>query len=163
MADRIQIRRDLHSVWTSVNPVLADGEFAWSRDTKVLKIGDGTTAWADLVGFESVVGADGESAYEIAVSNGFVGTEEDWLASLIGPQGPTGPAGADGATGPAGATGPQGEPGPTGPQGEAGSVGPAGETGPAGPTGATGEAGPAGVTGPTGPQGIQGEPGPTSP
>lgn len=157
MADRIQIRRDLHSVWTSVNPVLADGEFAWSRDTKVLKIGDGTTAWADLAGFESVVGADGESAYEIAVSNGFVGTEEDWLASLIGPQGPTGPAGADGATGP------QGEPGPTGPQGEAGSVGPAGETGPAGPTGATGEAGPAGVTGPTGPQGIQGDTGPMGP
>lgn len=38
-------------------------------------------------------GADGESAYQIAVNNGFVGTEEEWLASLVGPQGPQGPAG----------------------------------------------------------------------
>lgn len=48
-------------------------------------------------------GADGDSAYEIAVANGFVGTESQWLASLVGPQGP---AGNDGATGPAGPAGP---------------------------------------------------------
>ena len=30
------------------------------------------------------VGIDGKSAYEIAVDNGFVGTEEEWLASLEG-------------------------------------------------------------------------------
>ena len=30
-------------------------------------------------------GADGKSAYEIAVDHGFVGTEEEWLASLTGP------------------------------------------------------------------------------
>lgn len=29
-------------------------------------------------------GADGKSAYEIAVANGFTGTESDWLASLKG-------------------------------------------------------------------------------
>lgn len=56
-------------------------------------------------------GEDGLSAYEVAVANGFVGTEAEWLASLVGPQGPqgiqgvqgiqgeTGPAGADGADG----------------------------------------------------------------
>lgn len=41
-------------------------------------------------------GADGKSAYEIAVEQGFSGTEEEWLASLTGPAGPqgdTGPAG----------------------------------------------------------------------
>lgn len=32
-------------------------------------------------------GIDGKSAYEVAVDNGFVGTEEEWLASLIGPSG----------------------------------------------------------------------------
>ncbi|MDD2379752.1 MAG: hypothetical protein PHE14_05700 [Aminobacterium colombiense] len=32
-------------------------------------------------------GADGKSAYEIAVENGFVGSEMDWLDSLIGEQG----------------------------------------------------------------------------
>ena len=35
-------------------------------------------------------GTDGESAYQIAVDNGFVGTEQEWLASLVGPQGPAG-------------------------------------------------------------------------
>ena len=44
-------------------------------------------------GVAGETGADGESAYQIAVDNGFVGTEEEWLASLVGPQGP---AGADG-------------------------------------------------------------------
>lgn len=32
----------------------------------------------------------GESAYDVAVDNGFVGTEEEWLESLVGPPGPGG-------------------------------------------------------------------------
>jgi hypothetical protein len=48
------------------------------------------------------VGADGASAYEVAVANGFAGTEAQWLASL---QGPAGPAGADGQDGAPGADG----------------------------------------------------------
>lgn len=32
----------------------------------------------------------GKSAYEIAVMNGFDGTVEEWLASLVGPQGEKG-------------------------------------------------------------------------
>jgi hypothetical protein len=32
-------------------------------------------------------GEQGASAYEVAVENGFVGTEEQWLDSLVGPQG----------------------------------------------------------------------------
>jgi hypothetical protein len=44
------------------------------------------------------VGADGLSAYEIAVANGFVGTQSEWLASLQGDTGPTGATGADGAS-----------------------------------------------------------------
>jgi hypothetical protein len=66
----------------------------------------------------------------------------------IGPQGLTGPAGADSTiTGPTGATGPAGPSGPTG----AGSTvtGPVGATGPTGPLGPTGAA--STVTGPTGP------------
>lgn len=41
-------------------------------------------------------GDPGESAYEVAVANGFVGTEADWLASLVGPQGPQGEQGEPG-------------------------------------------------------------------
>jgi hypothetical protein len=35
-------------------------------------------------------GDPGLSAYEVALANGFVGTEEEWLASLVGPQGEPG-------------------------------------------------------------------------
>ena len=51
-------------------------------------------------------GMDGLSAYQIAVNNGFKGTEQEWLESLQGPAGAQGPQG------------PQGETGPQGPQGE---------------------------------------------
>ena len=44
-------------------------------------------------------GADGESAYQVAVAAGFVGTEAEWLASLVGPQGDEGPQPPLGAAG----------------------------------------------------------------
>ena len=104
------------------------------------------------------------SAYGLAVKHGFKGTEEEYLASLKGETGATGPAGPTGAQGP---TGPIGETGPTGPAGPTGAAGPAGETGatgPAGPMGPTGPAGgPTGPTGPTGPSGQAGAAGPTGP
>lgn len=54
-------------------------------------------------------GEDGKSAYQIAQENGFTGTEDEWLASLKGPQGEKGDPGAQGETGPQGPAGPQGE------------------------------------------------------
>jgi len=56
-------------------------------------------------GADGLPGVDGISAYQVAINNGFIGTEAEWLASLvgapgsIGPQGDQGPAGADGAPG----------------------------------------------------------------
>lgn len=38
-------------------------------------------------GPQGEVGLDGKSAYELAVENGYTGTVEEWLASLIGTQG----------------------------------------------------------------------------
>lgn len=105
------------------------------------------------------------SAYAIAVKNGFEGSEEEWLASLVGPQGPKGETGETGPKGDTGATGPQGPQGEKGEKGDTGSQGPKGETGPQGPqglkgdTGDTGLQGPKGDTGPQGPQGIQGQKG----
>lgn len=49
--------------------------------------------------FPTVDGIPGKSAYEIAVDEGFLGSEAQWLATLVGPQGATGPTGATGATG----------------------------------------------------------------
>ena len=59
-------------------------------------------------------GEAGKSAYDIAVEHGFVGTEEEWLESLRGPQGEKGEQGEQG---------PQGEKGEQGEQGEAGTPG----------------------------------------
>lgn len=46
----------------------------------------------------AVGGAPGKSAYEIAVENGFTGTEQEWLASLKGDKGAKGDTGAAGKT-----------------------------------------------------------------
>jgi len=48
MADVIQIRRDTAANWTSVNPVLHQGEHGLETDTGKEKIGDGVTAWNSL-------------------------------------------------------------------------------------------------------------------
>lgn len=66
-------------------------------------------------------GSSGKSAYEVAVDNGFEGTEEEWLESLqgkAGPAGPAGPAGADGKDGQDGADGAPGADGKTPVKGE---------------------------------------------
>lgn len=88
------------------------------------------------------VAVRGDSAYEVAVKNGFVGTVEQWLASLVGPQGVKGDTGAQGPEGDdayevavaagyvgtreqwlASLVGPQGAKGDTGDQGPAGAPG----------------------------------------
>ena len=62
------------------------------------------------------------SAYGIAVSHGYAGTEAEWLVSLKGEKGDTG------ATGPQGPKGEKGDAGATGPQGPKGEKGDTGET-----------------------------------
>jgi len=78
-------------------------------------------------------------------------------ASLVGPAGEQGPAGAVGEQGPVGYTGAQGA-GIVGATGEQGASGPAGIRGQTGATGPAGKVarGSAGVTGPAGPAGAQG-------
>ena len=73
-----------------------------------------------LLALKGENGIDGKSAYQLAVDQGFVGTEAEWIASLKGETGPIGPQGIQGKTGPqgqkgeTGATGPQGIQGPKG-------------------------------------------------
>lgn len=50
------------------------------------------------VGFSDIKTLRGKSAYEIAVENGFVGTEAEWLESLHGKDGKDGINGKDGYT-----------------------------------------------------------------
>lgn len=92
-------------------------------------------------------GADGKSAYEIAVENGFVGTEQEWLLSLKG---------ADGAKGD---KGDQGERGLQGEQGLQGIQGLKGDKGDKGDTGERGLQGEQGIQGIAGQNGIDGQDG----
>lgn len=79
----IQIRRDTYANWQSINPILAHGEFSLDVTNKTIKIGDGATRWMDILGFPANgQGIAGKSAYELAVDNGFVGTEAEWLESI---------------------------------------------------------------------------------
>jgi hypothetical protein len=112
------------------------------------------------IGLTGPTGPNGRSAYEIALLNGFVGTETQWLLSLIGatgPQGNQGPAGVDGAIGPQGIQGPAGNDGAIGLQGP---IGLTGSAGPQGPIGLTGATGPQGLQGPAGNDGSAGPQGP---
>ena len=65
-------------------------------------------------------GADGKSAYQIALDNGFVGSQSEWLASLKGDKGDKG---EKGDTGEQGIQGIQGEKGDTGVPGKDGKDG----------------------------------------
>ena len=49
MATKIQIRRGLSTLWTSVNPLLAQGEMGLETDTNLFKFGDGTSLWNSLL------------------------------------------------------------------------------------------------------------------
>lgn len=67
---------------------------------KALVVGDD----GNVVPGEGGAGADGKSAYEIAVENGFEGDEAAWLASLKGADGKPGADGTPGANGKDGTT-----------------------------------------------------------
>ena len=170
---RIQYRRGTASQWTSVNPVLAEGEIGYETDTGKQKIGNGSLNWNSLAYIQTIgptgplgpTGPQGNTG-----STGALGpTGPQGNTGPTGPLGPTGPQGNTGPTGPLGPTGPQGNTGPTGADstvpGPVGPTGPEGALGPTGPTGAdstvVGPTGPQGNLGPTGPQGDAGPIGPT--
>lgn len=108
-------------------------------------------------GDKGETGASGKSAYELACDNGYSGTLQDWLASLVGA------AGAQGDKGEAGATGKSAyeiakEHGYTGTEEEwiASLVGAKGDTGAKGEKGDAGEQGEKGEKGEKGDDGKDG-------
>jgi hypothetical protein len=72
MADIIQLRRDIAADWTSVNPVLAQGEAGLETDTNQLKFGDGVTVWNSLPYFAG-------SAYDTIAEEGTPLTQRETL------------------------------------------------------------------------------------
>lgn len=47
----IKLRRGTAAQWATANPVLSEGEPGFDETNNLLKIGDGSTSWADLVGY----------------------------------------------------------------------------------------------------------------
>ncbi|MEE4278284.1 MAG: hypothetical protein V2I82_07475 [Halieaceae bacterium] len=87
-----------------VSTALPDNKTGEISEADVRSVFD-TLADSALWHDEATTGPVGPSAYEVAVNNGFIGSEREWLASLIGAAGAQGPAGAVGEQGPAGADG----------------------------------------------------------
>jgi len=77
---QIQFRRGTAAQWTSVNPLLSEGEMGLELDTGKFKVGNGSTYWNSLPYSSGTTGA-------------------------TGPQGATGSQGATGATGVQGPSG----------------------------------------------------------
>ena len=51
---KILIRRDISTNWTTTNPILADGEQGYEKDTGKMKIGNGITNWNLLPYFPNI-------------------------------------------------------------------------------------------------------------
>ena len=177
---------DAGTGWTSI-PVDPESP-AYAQ---LVAIAEDARANAEAAARSAQEAANAKSAYQIAVANGFVGTESEWLASLVGATGPQGPKGDTGATGPQGPKGDTGATGPQGPKGDTGATGPQGPKGDIGPVGEDGlsaymiamengfsgteeqwlaslkgdkgDKGDTGATGATGPQGPKGDTGETGP
>lgn len=91
-------------------------ELLWELCELITNGGTGSTT----PGPQGEKGDPGDSAYQVALTHGFEGSEEEWLASLKGPKGDTGETGPNGDTG---LTGPKGEQGIQGPKGDPGTDG----------------------------------------
>lgn len=75
MATRIQLRRATTAEWAAANPILAVGEPGFDRSLRMMKVGDGTTPWADLPAFDLglPVATDGQTIM-------WDGVLADWVA-----------------------------------------------------------------------------------
>lgn len=93
----VKLRRGTASRWSTINPVLAEGEPGVETDTHRVKLGDGTTDWNQLPYPTGSAGPQGPK--------GDQGTQGiQGLQGLIGPQGIQGVPGAPGAPGAGGST-----------------------------------------------------------
>ncbi len=78
-------------------PYIKDG-YWWIGDVNTNVKAEGVDGTDGTNGKDGIDGKDGKSAYEIALENGFEGTESEWLASLVGKDGTATSKGEDGKT-----------------------------------------------------------------
>lgn len=82
----VQMRRDTAANWTSTNPTLASGEWGLETDTRLMKIGDGTTAWNSLAYqlgpmLDEVIATDPNGAYFTGSGLRMYGTSGNYALS----------------------------------------------------------------------------------
>ena len=65
MAQKIQFRRDTAANWTSVNPILSQGELGYETNTRKFKIGTGNAYWNELAYFSGGASQFSELAGQI--------------------------------------------------------------------------------------------------
>jgi len=74
MAVRIQLRRDTAANWTSNNPVLRQGEIGIETDTFKMKVGNGSSTWAQITQYMNIV-PDGNLTIEDYIPTSDIGAE----------------------------------------------------------------------------------------
>ena len=89
---------DINSSYGEGETFYCGGSSYRVNDGATLNVGESPTTNPEKVTLLDNAGVDGASAYEVAVNEGFVGTEAEWLASLVGADGAAGADGADNAT-----------------------------------------------------------------
>lgn len=97
----IKIRRDTAENWSSNNPVLAEGELAYSTTNKMLKVGDGSSSFNSLDWLEAGSHPSGNSVTLSLPANegsltapalgwfacGCIGTAGSSYMEMVGPSG----------------------------------------------------------------------------
>lgn len=90
----VEENTELSLLWEKINLILQKIE-----NIQLTPGPEGKRGLTGLTGKNGKDGIDGKSAYDLARLNGFKGTIEDWLLSLIGPAGQDGKDGMDGQDG----------------------------------------------------------------
>jgi len=67
MAQKTVIRTDVSASWKAKNPILAEGEMGYERDTNLVKYGDGKTHYNDL----SYPPQDGSTQHITSINTGY--------------------------------------------------------------------------------------------
>lgn len=79
-----KLRRDTAAAWVQKNPVLAEGEPGYEKDTGQLRIGDGVTAWIYLPHVSPDARIQTMIDASIAAAGGFPdGPEDDGTSFLL--------------------------------------------------------------------------------
>ena len=80
---RIQIRRDTTTNWTSINPILAEGELGLDIDLDKFKIGNGVDTWTTLIFQEGSITTVTDNLTSTSTSEALSANQGQVLKTLV--------------------------------------------------------------------------------